>query len=61
MLALLNQETFNEVKRKSEDELSKFNSLLRIFNNCRLTAIENIFGGEAARLLFDEAKCEENF
>lgn len=53
-MALLSHDLFVEVKKKSEEELSKLAFIV--------TAIlEASFGAECGKLLFDEAVCEDRF
>lgn len=64
-MSLLSHEFFVEIKKKNEEELSKFTDfwiflLAKTITN-RVFIIENLFGAEAGKLLFDEAVCEEKF
>lgn len=54
MLALLSHDLFVEVKKRSEDDLSKYFEFHNRFP-------ESNFGAEAGRLLYDQAIYEERF
>jgi hypothetical protein len=56
ILALLSHDLFTEVKKKSEDELSKFSIFVT-----EILCTEATFGAETGKLLFDQASCEDRF
>lgn len=53
VLALLSHDLFVEIKKRSEEDLSKLMNFI--------TALEQNFGAEAGRLLYDQAIYEERF